>query len=79
MEFSITYKNDIDSLKQILLSKNYEDVRIKFFSASMFALTDFHPSLTTMENITASGEFELISDIEFRKSKTIKPTINYRQ
>ncbi len=45
----------------------------------MFALTDFHPSLTTMENITASGEFELISDIEFRKSKTIKPTINYRQ
>ena len=33
----------------------------------MPALADFHPSLTTMENITASGEFELISDIELRK------------
>ena len=34
----------------------------------MLALSYFDPSLTTMENITASGEFELIGDIEFRKN-----------
>ena len=34
----------------------------------MMALSDFHPSLTTMENITASGEFELISNVESRKN-----------
>jgi len=68
LEFSITNKNDIDTLKQILLSKNYEDDRIKNISASMLALSYFDPSLTTMENITASGEFELIGDIEFRKN-----------
>ena len=68
LEFSITTKKDIDTLKQILLSKNYEDIRITNLSASMMAMSDFHPSLTTMENITASGEFELIRDIEFRKS-----------
>ncbi len=67
LEFSITKKNDIDILKQILLSKNYEDDRIKNLLASMMAMSNFHPSLTTMENITASGEFELIS-VEFRKN-----------
>jgi len=67
LEFAFKTKNDIDSLKQILLSKNYEDDRIKNLSASMMALTDFHPSLITMENITASGDFELISDFEYRE------------
>ena len=67
LEFGFKTKNDIDSLKQILLSKNYEDDRIKNLSASMMALSDFHPSLITMENITASGDFELISNFEYRE------------
>lgn len=67
LEFTFKTKNDIDSLKQILLSKNYEDDRIKNLSASMMALSDFHPSLITMENITASGDFELISNFEYRE------------
>ena len=67
LEFAFKTKNDIDSLKQILLSKNYEDDRIKNLSASMMALSDFHPSLITMENITASGDFELISNFEYRE------------
>ena len=67
LEFALKTKNDIDTLKQVLLSKNYEDDRIKNLSASMMALSDFHPSLVTMENITESGEFKLISDLEYRE------------
>lgn len=67
MKFSISNKNDIDNLIQILLSKSYSDERIKGFTASMMGLADFSPSILTMENITASGEFELIKDIELRK------------
>jgi len=67
LEFALKTKNDIDTLKQVLLSKNYEDDRIKNLTASMMALSDFHPSLVTMENITESGEFKLISDLEYRE------------
>ena len=67
VEFALKTKHDIDSLKQILLSKDYQDDRIKSLSASMMALSDFNPSLITMENITASGDFELISNFEFRE------------
>ncbi|MCP5064528.1 MAG: hypothetical protein GY936_18990 [Ignavibacteriae bacterium] len=67
LEFAFTTKNDIDTLKQILLLKNYEDERIKNLSASMMATSDFHPSLITMENITASSDFELIRNFEYRE------------
>ena len=67
LEFSESTKKDIDTLKQILLSKNYCDQRIKILTASMMALANYSPSITTMENITASGEFKLIKDIELRK------------
>ncbi len=67
LEFAFKTKNDIDSLKQILLSKNYDDERIKNLSACMMAMSDFHPSLITMENITASGDFELIRNFEYRE------------
>jgi hypothetical protein len=33
----------------------------------MMALADFSPVTTTMENITASGEFDLITDVDLRK------------
>lgn len=67
LEDVLKTKNDIDSLKKILLSKDYLNDKITNLTASMMALTDFHPSLITMENITASGDFELISDFEFRE------------
>lgn len=67
LKFSISNKKDIDTLKQILISKKYDDERIKTLAASMMALATFSPSVTTMENITASGEFKLIKDIELRK------------
>jgi len=67
LEFALKTKNDIDTLKQVLLSKNYDDNRIENLSASMMALSDFHPTLVTMENITESGEFKLISDLEYRE------------
>jgi len=67
LEFSESNKKDIDTLKQILQSKKYDDKRIKILSASMMALANYSPSITTMENITASGEFKLIKDVELRK------------
>ncbi|MBE9469293.1 MAG: hypothetical protein IMY72_13370 [Bacteroidetes bacterium] len=67
LKFSESNKKNIDTLKQILLSKNYEDDRIKDLPASMMTWSDFHPALITMENITASGDFELISNFEFRE------------
>jgi len=68
LNFSKATKKNIDSLKQILSSGSYADESIKPLIASMMALADYSPSITTMENITASGEFELINDIELRKS-----------
>ena len=67
LEYALKTKNDIDTLKQVLLSKDYEDDRIKNLAASMMALSDFQPSVVTMENITESGEFKLISDLECRE------------
>lgn len=67
LEFTLKAKNDIDSLIQLLLSKDYQDVRIISLSASMMVSSDFNPSLITMENITASGDFELISNLEYRE------------
>ena len=67
LEFALKTKSDIDTLKQVLLSKDYEDDRIENLSASMMALSDFHPTVVTMENITESGEFKLISDLEYRE------------
>ena len=66
--FSETNYKNIDSLKIILLSKNYTDNRILLLSSSMLSMAYFTPSITTMENISASGDFDLIKDIELRKS-----------
>lgn len=66
--FSETNYKNIDSLKIILLTKNYTDSRILLLSSSMMAMANFTPSITTMENILASGDFDLIKDIELRKS-----------
>ncbi|MFA8434276.1 MAG: DUF6090 family protein [Marinifilaceae bacterium] len=68
LDFSKSTKKDIDTLKTILLSKNYSDDRIQSLIGSMMAMTDFSPITTTMENITASGEFDVITDIELRKN-----------
>ncbi len=67
LKFSESNRKDIDTLKQILLTKNYTDKRIKILAASMMGIAGYNPSIITMENITASGEFKLIQDIELRK------------
>ncbi len=68
LEFCLEKKKDIDNLKQILISKKYTDNSIKNLAASMMAYSNFSPSIITMENITASGQFELIRNIEFREN-----------
>lgn len=68
LSFSKTAKTDIDTLKAILLNREYTDIRIKSYIGSMMALSNFSPSTTTMENISASGEFDLITDINLRKN-----------
>lgn len=68
LEFSESNKRDIDTLKTFLLSKSYSDKRIKSLIASMMGMANYNPSTTTMQNISASGEFDLIKDIELRKN-----------
>ena len=68
LKFSKSTKEDIDTLKQILISGNFSDERIKSLISSMMSMADFSPSTTTMENIIASGEFDLINDIDLRKN-----------
>jgi len=67
LEFTESNKKDIDTLKQLLLSKKFTDKRVKTLTGNMLGMQNFNPSITTMENIIASGEFELIKDIELRK------------
>jgi hypothetical protein len=68
LEFCIEKKKDISNLKQILIAKKYNDNNIKKLVASIMASSDFSPSKITMENIKASGQFELIRNIEFREN-----------
>lgn len=68
LEFALKTKNNIDTLKKILISKDYQDDRIMNISASIMMLSNFNPSLVTMENITASIDFELISNFEYREN-----------
>ena len=66
--FSEENYQNIDTLKSLLLSKKYSDTRIELLSYNMMAMANFAPSRTTMENIKASGDFDLIKDMELRES-----------
>ncbi len=66
--FSEETHKDIDTLKNILLSKRYPDKRIVALTSRMMAMSAFASSTTTMENIKASGDFDLIKDMELRES-----------
>lgn len=67
LEFLKSKKQGIDSLEQILLSKNYSNKRIKFLIVEMSSMPDFSPSTITMQNITSSGKFEQVGDINLRR------------
>ncbi len=67
LKYSESNIKKIDTLKQILLSKNYEEKRIKNLALRMLGQSSFTPSITTMENVTASGEFKFIKNIELRR------------
>ncbi len=61
-------KANIDSLKQLLVTQRFQDARIATFSNYMMATLRFNPTVVTMENIKASGDFELIRDITLRNT-----------
>jgi len=67
LNFTVSSKKNIDTLNNILILGNYKDVRIKELLKHVTSIADFNPSIVTMENITASGEFQLISDYECRE------------
>lgn len=67
LDFARSTREDIDTLRHILVSGRYDDDRIMSLTGSMMAIADFSPSVTTMENIIASGEFELIKDNDLRR------------
>jgi hypothetical protein len=71
IEFSEFNKKNIDTLKAFLLSKKYSDEKFKSLIASMMSMAKYSPSTTTMQNISASGEFNLIKDLELRESLII--------
>jgi len=77
LEYSLSIKTDIDSLKVILASEDYDNPNTKIYAASMMSLSNFIPLTTTMDNITASGEFGLIKNPELRK-KIIDTYKSYR-
>lgn len=67
LEFSRSNINDIDTLIQIIMSKDYTDERANSLAANMMGMANYSPSITTMKNISASGQFDLIEDVELRK------------
>ncbi len=75
IEYTKQSKSNIDTLKSILLNKKYNDPRIKNLSASLMGMASFKPTTTTMENILASGEFEMIQNITLREK--LISTYNY--
>ena len=77
LDYSLLIKKDLDSLKLILLAKEYDHPKIKDYTASMMGISNFIPNTTTMENITASGEFGLIKDLTLRE-KLIDTYTSYK-
>ncbi|HEY5826114.1 MAG TPA: DUF6090 family protein [Cyclobacteriaceae bacterium] len=67
LEYSKSKKRDVDTLKGILLSNNYSDKRIKTLTTKLMGMANYSPIITTMQNISSSGEFDVIKDIELRR------------
>lgn len=80
LEYSISIKKDLDSIKILLIREDYVHKNIKTYVSSLMGLSNFIPVTTTMDNITASGQFGLIKNTELKKRlidtyKTYKSTI----
>lgn len=80
-EYSISIKKNLDSLKVLLIKKDFEHKNIKTYVSSLMGLSRFMPVTTTMDNITASGQFGLMKNAELKKRlidtyKTYKSTID---
>lgn len=80
LEYSISIKKNLDSIKILLIREDYVHKNIKTYVSSLMGLSNFIPVTTTMDNITASGQFGLIKNTELKKRlidtyKTYKSTI----
>ena len=67
LDFLVDNKDNIDTLLSLLIAKEYNNKKMNLYVSSLMLLANFNPSITTMGNIKASGEFDLIKDIEIRK------------
>ena len=67
LEYSISIKKYLDSLKILLIKEDYGHENIKTYVSSLMGLSNFMPVTTTMDNITASGQFGLIKNAELKK------------
>ena len=79
-EYSISIKKDLDSLKVLLIREDFDHKNIKTYVSKLMGLSNFMPVTTTMDNITASGQFGLIKNAVLKKLlidtyKTYKSTI----
>jgi len=77
LEYSESVKEGLDSLKILLFEKDYNNKNIKNYTSRLMGLSNFIPVTTTMDNITASGQFGLIKDDELKK-RLIKTYSTYR-
>ena len=77
LEYSESVKEGLDSLKILLFEKDYDNKNIKNYTSRLMGLSNFIPVTTTMDNITASGQFGLIKDDELKK-RLIKTYSTYR-
>ena len=77
LEYSESVKEGLDSIKILLFEKDYDNKNIKNYTSRLMGLSNFIPVTTTMDNITASGQFGLIKDDELKK-RLIKTYSTYR-
>lgn len=59
---------DIALLKQLLQEQKYDNTKIPELISAMMVLPNFDPSTTTMQNISASGEFDFLKNTSLKTS-----------
>ena len=66
-KYSTSIKKDLDSLKVLLIREDFDHKNIKTYVSKLMGLSNFMPVTTTMDNITASGQFGLIKNAVLKK------------
>ncbi len=81
----VAYKNgtiemlkEVDTLIQLLVSKEFDNPKLASKSVILISTNEFHPIMITYENLKSSGDLKLFEDLNLRNSisesyETFKP------